>query len=73
MVCDNQVLEATLIRIEHFWKQIEKLRQVGANPRNYELSFSGFLAEIDWVNFGVWHYFIRSMFMYMPKSKQYAA
>ena len=47
MIQNNQELEATLERIERFQKIVEKLREVETNPRNYELSAGGFLAEID--------------------------
>ena len=46
MIQNNQELEATLDRIEHFQKIVEKLQEVETNPRNYELSAGGFLAEI---------------------------
>ena len=47
MIQNEQELKATLNRIERFQKQVEKLQQVETNPRNYELSAGGFLAEID--------------------------
>ena len=47
MIQNNQELEATLERIERFQKQIKKLKELETNPRNYELSSGGFLAEID--------------------------
>ena len=47
MIQNNQEFEATLERIEHFQKIIEKLKAFETNPRNYELSAGGFLAEID--------------------------
>ena len=53
---NTQELEATLTRIRHFQKQIEKLREVETNPRNYELSAGGFLAEIDQMNLEVQEY-----------------
>ena len=56
MIQNNQELEATLICIRHFQKQIEKLREVETNPRNYELSAGGFLAEIDQMNLEVQEY-----------------
>ena len=56
MIQNNQELEATLTRIRHFQKQIEKLREVETNPRNYELSAGGFLAEIDQMNLEVQEY-----------------
>ena len=56
MIQNNQELEATLTRIRHFQKQIEKLREVETNPQNYRLSVSGFLAEIDRMNLEVREY-----------------
>ena len=56
MIQNNQELEAMLERIEHFQKQVEKIREVETNPRNYELPASGFLAEIDRVNLEVREY-----------------
>ena len=47
MIRNNQELKATLDRIERFQKQVEKLQEVETNPRNYELSAGGFIAEID--------------------------
>ena len=47
MIQNNQELEATQERILRFQKQLEKLQEVETNPRNYELSAGGFLAEID--------------------------
>lgn len=47
MIQNNQELEATLERIERFQKQIQKLKELETNPRNYDLSAGGFLAEID--------------------------
>ena len=73
MIQNNQELKATLDRIERFEKQVEKLRQVETNPRNYELSAGGFLAEIDRMNLEVRCYLISSMFMDVPQARQYAA
>ncbi|MYA72363.1 hypothetical protein F4009_08275 [Candidatus Poribacteria bacterium] len=56
MIQNNQELKATLDRIERFEKQVEKLRQVETNPRNYKLSAGGFLAEIDRMNLEVREY-----------------
>ena len=33
--------------LKGFIKQLEKLQEVETNPRNYELSADGFLAEIN--------------------------
>jgi hypothetical protein len=40
-------LEATLDRIRHFQSQLVQLRQVETDPEAYQLSASGFLAEVD--------------------------
>ena len=47
MIQNNQKFEATLKRIEYFQKIVEKLKAFETNPRHYELSAGGFLAEID--------------------------
>ena len=56
MIQNNKELEATLTRIRHFQKQIERLREVETNPQNYRLSVGGFLAEIDRMNLEVREY-----------------
>ena len=56
MIQNDQELEATRERIEHFQKQVEKIREVETNPRNYELSAGGFLAEIERMNLEVREY-----------------
>ena len=56
MIQNNQELEATLERIERFQNQVKKLQEIETNPRNYELSAGGFLAEIDQMNLEVQHY-----------------
>ena len=73
MIQNSQELKTTLDRIEYFQKQVEKLRQVETNPRNYELSAGGFLAEIERMNLEVHHFLVGDMFIYMNQSKQYAA
>ena len=73
MIQNNQELETTLERIEHFQQIIEKLKAFETNPRNYELSAGGFLAEIDRMNLEVQHYLISNIFIYGTQSKQYAA
>ena len=45
MIQSNQELEVTLARIRYFQKQVEKLREVETNPKNYRLSVGGFLAR----------------------------
>ena len=56
MIQNEQELKATLNRIERFQKQVEKIREVETNPRNYELSAGGFLSEIDRMNLEVAEY-----------------
>ena len=73
MIQNNQELEATLERIERFQNQVKKLQEVETNPRNYELSAGGFLAEIDQMNFEVQHYLVKNMFMNVHLLQQYTA
>ena len=47
MIKNDQELEATLERIQHFQAQVRHLRKMETNPTNYRLSASGFIAEID--------------------------
>jgi hypothetical protein len=47
MIRNDQELEATLERIRQFQAQVRHLRNTEANPTNYRLSASGFIAEID--------------------------
>ncbi|MFN0124529.1 MAG: hypothetical protein ACKV2V_28850 [Blastocatellia bacterium] len=56
MIQTEQELCATRERIQRFQQQIEKLRQVEANPENYRLSAGGFLAEIDRMNLEIREY-----------------
>lgn len=56
MIQNTQELETTLARIKHFQKIVEKLKAFETNPRNYELSAGGFLAEIDRMNLEVREY-----------------
>ena len=50
MIQNSKELETTLTRIRHFQKIVEKLKAFETNPRNYELSAGGFLAEIEQMN-----------------------
>ena len=59
MIQNNQELKATLARIRHFQKIVERLREVETNPQNYRLSAGGFLAEIDRMNLEVREYLSR--------------
>ncbi len=56
MIQNDQELKTTLNRIEHFQKIVENLKAFETNPRNYELSAGGFLAEIDRMNIEVAEY-----------------
>jgi hypothetical protein len=56
MIRNDQELEATLERVRHFQQQVEKIRELEANPQNYRLSAGGFLAEIDRMNLEVREY-----------------
>ena len=56
MIQNDQELETTLERIERFQKQVEKIREVETNSRNYKLSAGGFLAEIGQMNLEVRKY-----------------
>ncbi len=56
MIQNDRELKATLNRIEHFQKIVEKLKAFETNPRNYELSAGGFLSEIDRMNLEVAEY-----------------
>jgi hypothetical protein len=56
MIQNDHELEATKERIRYFQEQVEKLRQVETNPRNYKLSAGGYLAEIDRMNLEVREY-----------------
>ena len=47
MIANDQELHAMLERIRRFQEQVAHLRIAEANPTNFRLSVSGFLAEID--------------------------
>ncbi len=53
---NDRELKTTLNRIEYFQKIVENLKAFETNPRNYELSAGGFLAEIDRMNLEVAEY-----------------
>jgi hypothetical protein len=56
MIQNDCELAAAKERIRYFQEQVEKLRQVETNPRNYRLSAGGYLAEIDRMNLEVREY-----------------
>ena len=47
MIANDQELHTMLERIRHFQEQVAHLRIAEANPTNFHLSVSGFLAEVD--------------------------
>ena len=47
MIHNEQEYRTALQRIERFQRQVEHLRKTEANPENYRLSASGYLAELD--------------------------
>ena len=63
MIQNNQEFEATLARIKHFQKIVEKLKAFEKNPQNYELSADGFLVEINRMNLEVREY-LGSVYIY---------
>lgn len=56
MIQNDEELSNTLERITHIHDQVRHLRVTEANPTNYRLSASGFLAEIDRMNLEVREY-----------------
>ena len=56
MIQNNLELEATIDRIRYFQQQVEKLREVETNPKNYRLSVGGYLSEIDRMNLEIREY-----------------
>ncbi len=47
MIANDTELQVTLERISRMQKQLAELRRKEANPINYRLAASGYLAEID--------------------------
>lgn len=56
MIKNDEELQVTLDRLEHFRRQVSALRQKETNPENYRLAVSGFLSEIDRMNLEVREY-----------------
>jgi len=56
MIRSNDELGATKERIRYFQDQVERLRVIETNPRNYRSSAGGYLAEIDRMNLEVREY-----------------
>jgi hypothetical protein len=47
MIRNDVELQATVVRINQFWRRVENIRRVETDPTTYRLSAGGFLAEID--------------------------
>jgi len=47
MIQTEREYKTTLERVALFQRQIEHLRRTETNPRNYRLSASGYLSELD--------------------------
>lgn len=56
MIKNDTELQVTRDRIARMQDQVQHLRQTEADPTNYRLSASGFLAEIDRMNLEVREY-----------------
>ena len=56
MIRNDVELQATVERINQFWRRVENIRRVETNPITYRLSAGGFLAEIDRMNLEVRDY-----------------
>jgi hypothetical protein len=56
MITNDRELAAAQERVGYFRSQIERLRQVEADPKNYRLSARGYLAEIDRLNLEIREY-----------------
>ena len=56
VIANDQELNVTLERIAKLQRQVAHLRNVETNPENYRASVSGFLAEIDRMQFEVREY-----------------
>jgi len=50
MIKNDQELQVTLERIQHFYRIVANLRLTETNVTNYQASAGGFLAEIAKVN-----------------------
>ena len=47
MIKNDKEFQTTLDRVRQFQLQVAHLRQTEPNPKNYRLSVSGYLAELD--------------------------
>ena len=59
MIQNDTELSVTLERIHRFQEQVAQLRRVESDPKNFRLSASGFVAEIDRMNLEVREYLLR--------------
>ena len=56
MIRNDLELQAMKERIAYFQGQVETLRRVETNPRNYRASAGGYLAEINRMNLEIREY-----------------
>jgi hypothetical protein len=56
MIANDQELQVTLERIARFQAQVAHLRKAESSPGNYHAAASGFLAEIDRMQWEVREY-----------------
>ena len=56
MISNDAELQGTSERVRRFQQQVETLRQVEQNAKNYHASASGYLAEIDRMNLEIREY-----------------
>lgn len=56
MIHNEEEYKTTLERISQFQRQVEHLRELEKISENYQLSASGFLAELDRMNLEVRDY-----------------
>ena len=59
MIQNDTEMTVTLERIHRFQEQVAHLRHVESDPKNFRLSASGFVAEIDRMNLEVREYLLR--------------
>jgi hypothetical protein len=50
MIRNDVELQATVVRINQFWRRVEHIRRVETDPSTYRLTAGSFLAEIDRMN-----------------------
>ena len=59
MIQNDTELQVTLERIRRFQEQVAHLRHVETDAKNFRLSASGFVAELDRMNLEVREYLLR--------------